>query len=520
MRRLRWQLTVSHLIAIAFTLVSMVAAIAVIASGWLSSQSSLARRPAEAARVVAQAISGMVENVAPEDLDTVLRVLAGGQLRMPAPNGPPQRANFGDPGVDRAAYVVVVDPSGRPLASSMPQGQAFAPPEQTDWAGLASQAMDSQHDLPVLQRGTLSLGAAPVVDGTGRPVAAVIVAMPQAGQDERAGFWPLAFFGVATVAVLAASSVFALVAASIVGYVLARRLVRRLEQLSASAEALRGGNLAVRVPVAGSDEVSQLQQSFNSMAANLERTMGDLAAERDRVTGLLEAQRQLVAGVSHELRTPVATVRGYLESALHRDGALSADLKADLDTAEREAQRLEGLIDDLFTLSRAQVGRLELRLEPTDVGSLVRRQVETYGALAWRQRQVQVLAEVPPEGPIAQVDAQRVAQIVSNLLSNAIRHTPPGGLVAAHVAEDEDGVRIEVRDTGEGIPDEALPRVFERFYRGSNSHAGSGLGLTLVKELAESMAGSVDVHSTLGEGTTFTVALPAYHPPGGLPSRS
>src|SRR5262249_21347357 len=256
--------------------------------------------------------------------------------------------------------------------SSMPQGEAFAPPEQTDWAGLASQAMDN-HDLPVLQRGTLSLGAAPVVDGTGRPVAAVVVAMPQAGQDERAAFWPLAFFGVATVAVLAASSVFALVAASIVGYVLARRLVRRLEQLSASAEALRGGNLAVRVPVAGSDEVSQLQQSFNSMAANLERTMGDLAAERDRVTGLLEAQRQLVAGVSHELRTPVATVRGYLESALHRDGALSADLKADLDTAEREAQRLEGLIDDLFTLSRAQVGRLELRLEPTDVGALVRR---------------------------------------------------------------------------------------------------------------------------------------------------
>src|SRR5262245_21286183 len=113
MRRLRWQLTVSHLIAIAFTLVSMVAASALIASGWLSRQASPARRPAEAARVVAQAISGMVENVAPEDLDTVLSVLAGGQLRMPAPNGPPQRANFGDPGVDRAAYVVVVDPSGR-----------------------------------------------------------------------------------------------------------------------------------------------------------------------------------------------------------------------------------------------------------------------------------------------------------------------------------------------------------------------------------------------------------------------
>jgi signal transduction histidine kinase len=511
-RRLRWQLTVSHLIAIACTLTSMVAALALLASAWLATQDNPSRRPANAARAVAQAISGMVVDVAPDDLDTVLRVMASGRLRLAAPNGPPQRGPLGDPDLGDSAYVVVVNPAGQLLASSSPQGAAFAPPEQADWAPLAQQALSSDHDLPVVQRSGLSLGAAPVTDGTRRQIAAVIVAMPQAAQEQRAGFWPLAFFGVATLAVLAASSVFALVVSSIVGYVLSRRLVRRLEQLSNSAEALRAGNLTVRVPVAGRDEVSDLQRSFNTMAADLERTMGDLASEKDRVTGLLEAQRQLVANVSHELRTPVATVLGYLESALHRDGVLSADLKADLDTAEREAARLEALVDDLFTLSRAQVGRLQLRLEPTDIGALVRSQVETHSPLAWRQRQVQVLAEVPPELPLALADAQRVTQIVSNLLSNAIRHTPPGGMVAVNVAADADSVRIDVRDTGEGIAAEALPRVFDRFYRGSNSHSGSGLGLTLVKELAESMGGSVDVESTVGEGTTFTVRLPAYHP--------
>jgi signal transduction histidine kinase len=286
--------------------------------------------------------------------------------------------------------------------------------------------------------------------------------------------------------------------------------VGRLEGLSRAAEAVRSGDLTARVNESGDDEVSELQRSFNMMATDLEQTVGDLAAERDRVTGLLEARRQLVAGVSHELRTPVATVRGYLESALRRNGELPQSVRSDLDVADREVTRLEGMIDDLFTLSRAEVGRLELRPTPTDLGKLVRGLVETQAPLAWRQRRVELLAEVPLGGPTALVDAQRTAQIVSNLLSNAVRHTPPGGMVAATVAEDGDAVRIEVRDTGEGISPEMLPKIFERFYRGQDG--GAGLGLALVKELAESMGGSVGVTSTPGEGTCFSVRLPAYHP--------
>jgi signal transduction histidine kinase len=251
------------------------------------------------------------------------------------------------------------------------------------------------------------------------------------------------------------------------------------------------------------------------MADDLEHTVADLGAERDRVTGLLEARRQLVAGVSHELRTPIATVRGYLESVLRRDGALPADLRGDLQVADSEVTRLEGLIDDLFTLSRAEAGRLDLRLEPTDVGALVRTLMETQAPLAWRQRQVQLVVDVPSKGPIGLVDPRRVTQIVSNLLSNAVRHTPPGGLVAATVTAPDHTVRIEVRDTGEGIPAQVMPLIFKRFYQGSTAGGpdddetrGAGLGLALVKELAESMGGGVEASSQVGEGSCFAVWLP------------
>jgi signal transduction histidine kinase len=140
----------------------------------------------------------------------------------------------------------------------------------------------------------------------------------------------------------------------------------------------------------------------------------------------------------------------------------------------------------------------------------VRRLVDAHAPLAWSQRRVQVLAELPAEVPVARADAQRVEQIISNLLGNAIRHTPPGGLVAATASADDAHVSIEVRDTGDGIAPEDLPHVFERFYRGrgEDGRAGLGLGLALVKELAEAMGGSASVSSAPGEGSCFSVRLP------------
>ncbi|HEX8729557.1 MAG TPA: HAMP domain-containing sensor histidine kinase, partial [Ktedonobacterales bacterium] len=158
--------------------------------------------------------------------------------------------------------------------------------------------------------------------------------------------------------------------------------------------------------------------------------------------------------------------------------------------------------------------RLELRCEPVDAGWIAQEIVEKMAPLAWRGSKVEIAAEVPPDLPLAHADASRLEQVLQNLLHNAVRHTAPGGIVAV-VAEAEAepaSVALHVKDTGEGIAPEDLPRIFERFYRGESSRTrpgtGSGLGLALVKELTEAMGGTVTVESTPGLGSSFTVRLP------------
>jgi signal transduction histidine kinase len=514
--RLRWQLTLSHLVAIAFTLVSMIAAIILISMWWVGVRNSPSREAAQDARTIARAVGGLVRSGGESaELNGVLRALADGRLQVVAPFGPPpaRRREETGPSLEDIAYIVVVGLDGRLLGSSDPLGATFAPPERDEWRPLIAESLAGKRDDVDVTRtggGPAALGAFPILDIDGRPVASVVVAKSALSKpDDVLSLWrALAIFGAATVAVLAGAFVFALASSSFVAYLLSRRLVARLERLGRAAESLAAGDLTCRVEEGPADEVGQLARRFNHMAADFERTLHELEAERDRVAGLLKARRQLIAGVSHELRTPVATVRGYLESALRRGTAALSDLE----TMERELRRLEQQIEDLFTLSRAEVGRLELRLGPTDVGAVVRRLVDTTAPLAWGQRRVQVLAEVAPDLPLARADAVRLEQVVSNLLGNAVRYTAPGGLVAAAVCAEPEAVRLEVRDTGEGIAPDDLPRVFERFYRGPSADAerrdGAGLGLALVKELAEAMGGSVEASSAPGEGSCFTVRLP------------
>jgi len=251
------------------------------------------------------------------------------------------------------------------------------------------------------------------------------------------------------------------------------------------------------------------------MASDLERTLSALEAERDTVTGLLDTRRELVASVSHELRTPVATMRGYLESALANwDDAPPPTLRHDLEVIEREISRLQALIDDLFTLSRAEVGRLTLRCEPTDVGELIQRVVDTSAPLAWASGRVQIVSELAPNLPAALVDAGRLEQILRNLTHNSLRNTPPGGIIVIAASADSDTIRLEVRDTGEGIASEDLPHIWERFYRGAKGDDyNAGLGLALVKELTIAMGGSVVVESLPGQGCCFSVRLPVANSP-------
>lgn len=301
--------------------------------------------------------------------------------------------------------------------------------------------------------------------------------------------------------------------AALFSFFVARRTTRRLETLAEATSALRAGEYETRVEVQGEDEVAQLQADFNAMAAELEQTLAHLQAERNKVEALLTSRRELVAGVSHELRTPVATLRGYLESLQRKADAASPDALAhDLAVMEDEVVRLQRLIDDLFTLSQAETAGLSLKPASTDLAPVIRRRVEALAPLAWERDRIELVADVPDTLPSAHVDEGRFEQILTNLLRNALRHTDPGGIVAVVAAAERDAVRVEVRDTGAGIPPEALPHVWERFYRGEDARArdarGAGLGLALVKELTETMGGRVAAQSTVGEWSVFTVWLP------------
>ncbi|GCF08736.1 sensor histidine kinase [Dictyobacter arantiisoli] len=304
-------------------------------------------------------------------------------------------------------------------------------------------------------------------------------------------------------------------------YIFTRRFTRRIERLAAATSILRNGGYSIRVSVEGQDEIAHLQADFNAMAAELERTMRELKEERDNVATLLHARRELIASVSHELRTPVATVRSYLESTLANwpDDQPPATLKQDMSIVEQQTIRLQSLINDLFTLSRAEVGHLEMRCEPTNVDVLVQRVVDMSSPLAWRGSRVEVLAEIAackPAFPRALIDHQRLEQILHNLIHNGIRHTPPGGIVAISAYADERSIILQVKDTGEGIAAAELAKIWDRFYRASNAQSqygtGTGLGLAIVKELTEAMGGTVAVESKVGQGSCFTICLPRVLP--------
>ena len=318
----------------------------------------------------------------------------------------------------------------------------------------------------------------------------------------------------AMVVVTAIALLFILPPSALFSYLFARRTTRRLEQLAKTATELRRGNYQARVVVQGEDEVARLQGDFNAMAGELERTLHALTVERDKVSTLLNSRRQLIASVSHELRTPVATLRGYIESTLLRAGEFPAGLGHDLQVMEQETLRLQTLIEDLFTLSRAEVGGLVMQLEPTDVGPVIQRCVAAQAPLAWQAGRVTVTADLPEPLPVIHVDPVRLEQIIHNLLRNGIRHTPPGGIVAISAHDGPDVLTLRVHDTGEGIASEDLPHIWERFYRAENARtlddAGAGLGLAIVKELTEVMGGTVGVESAPGAGSCFTLQFP-YH---------
>jgi signal transduction histidine kinase len=285
----------------------------------------------------------------------------------------------------------------------------------------------------------------------------------------------------------------------LLSFALARRILRPVEALTAAARRMEAGDLAQRVEVRERNEIGELARAFNAMA---ERRA---TAERLR--------RDLVNDVAHELRSPLTNLRGQLEAL--EDGLLAPSTET-LASLVEEVRLLGRLVDDLQDLALAEAGQLALERGPVDLGAEIERAVKAAqpraAALGLRVR-VCVEADPPAALPAVDGDARRIAQILRNLLDNAVTCTPPGGCIRVRARPGDGEVAVEVEDTGPGIPPGHLPHLFDRFYRTDASRSrttgGAGLGLAIVRQLAEAHGGRVWVESEVGKGSTFGFSLPA-----------
>lgn len=372
------------------------------------------------------------------------------------------------------ATLTVVDPGGRTVLGPMSPAQAPG--------GPMAEVMGRMHGP-----GAIALGPErrePIAVG-GVVVGTAVLAFPAtdlpAERDVREALgraqWAAA--GIAALGAL------------VLGYVVAQRVTRPVAALAGATDALRRGERGARVSELPADELGDLGRSFNEMAASLERED--------------ELRRRVVADVAHELRTPLTSIQGHLEAL--RDGILVPDAPT-LATIHDEAARLGRLVADLEALARAEGAGFALERRPIDVADVVRDVATELGG-GFPEKGVRLDLELSPARALA--DEDRIAQIARNLISNALKFTPRGGRVRVATRVEDGRALLEVSDTGVGMTADEAAHAFDRFWRAPGSAAvpGTGIGLTIARELAVAHGGDVSVESAPGRGSTFRVVLPA-----------
>jgi two-component system sensor histidine kinase BaeS len=282
-----------------------------------------------------------------------------------------------------------------------------------------------------------------------------------------------------------------LIPLALIGWVVMRGLRRTaapIGDVMSAANRVAEGDYTVRIEPNGSPELQRLIHAFNGMTSRLEVNE--------------EQRRMLLADIAHELRNPLSIIRGYAEGII--DGVYPSD-ETHLSLLLDETEHMTRLLDDLQTLSMAEAGVLRLHREPVDMAVLITDLVAAHRPVAV-DAGVSIDADVQP-GLSLEVDPIRIRQVLENLIGNALRHTPSAGLVRVELSAGSDAVRIRVRDTGEGIPPQDLPHIFDRFTKSADS-GGSGLGLAIARRLVEAHGGAITAESAPGHGTTVTVTVP------------
>jgi signal transduction histidine kinase len=290
------------------------------------------------------------------------------------------------------------------------------------------------------------------------------------------------------------AAIFVVIGTAVASLLFARRLTSPIKHLTQAAKKISAGDLKQRVEIETKDEIGELASAFNSMAQSLDRNK--------------TMNRQLLVGIAHELRTPLTIIQGNLEAML--DG-VTTPTPEKIAAIHTETLLLNRLVNDLRDLSLAQAGQLKLQRQPTDVASLVRRAVEVVQPMI-KEKSIKLKLDLPSDLPTADVDPDRVSQIIYNLLSNALIHTDEGGHLEIGAQKEQAMIKVSVADTGAGINKKDLPHIFNHFYQvehsGVRAKGGSGVGLAIVKHLVEAHGGKVGVESELKKGSVFSFTLP------------
>jgi signal transduction histidine kinase len=291
------------------------------------------------------------------------------------------------------------------------------------------------------------------------------------------------------------SAVGASIVALLLGIFLSRTLTRPIRELTEATHAVADGKLGQQVSVRSKDEMGELAASFNKMSADLARST--------------DARKQMTADIAHELRTPLSLILGHAEAVHDR---VLPPTRENFEIIREEAIRLEHLVDDLRVLSLADAGELSINLQEVSPQKLLKDIQATYHHIA-RQRNVKIKVDVASDIPMLNIDPVRMTQVLTNILDNALHHTPKGGQINLSAQKVQDGVELSIQDSGPGIEGEDVNRIFERFYRIDSSRhrdkGGSGLGLAIAKSIVQAHNGQIWAESAPGQGLKIVIRFPA-----------
>jgi len=302
----------------------------------------------------------------------------------------------------------------------------------------------------------------------------------------------------------------AIFAAAAGAYALTGRTLSPIRRLTRAASEISHSDLSRRLEVAGDDEISELAMTFNQMLGRLQTSFSELEGAYANMARAYDQQQRFTADAAHELRTPLTRLRLATSSAL-KEAQSPEEMKRALQTADRAANSMTRLVQDLLTLAKADTGQLPLRLEPVDLRVVVAEALENLTTdrpieSAFSDRPLMVAA-----------DAEHLQRVITNLVDNASRHTPDSGVIRVETVRAENYAVVSIRDNGEGIAPEHLPHIFDRFYRADSARArrdgGSGLGLAICKNLVEAHGGRIEIESSPGVGTTVRTIFPVISNP-------